>query len=197
MRAMLARSAVLCLLALASATVFAHKAIDSYLTLAISEDGSLNGHWDIALRDLEDAIGLDADHNGELTWGEVRARHGEIARYALSRLALRSDSASCTLEAGNQQIDEHTDGAYTVNNMGVNVTSNATSTVYVAPGLVVTIDGPTLTPGTTVTYTISYVNTGTAPANGVTISDVLPSTPWVWASTTAALMLGINPKSSA
>ena len=114
MRAMLARSAVLCLLALASATVFAHKASDSYLTLAISEDGSLNGHWDIALRDLEDAIGLDADHNGELTWGEVRARHGEIARYALSRLALRSDSASCTLEAGNQQIDEHTDGAYTV-----------------------------------------------------------------------------------
>ena len=49
-----------------------------------------------------------------MTWGEVKARHGDIAGYALSRLMLRGDGRACTLQAGAQQIDDHTDGAYTV-----------------------------------------------------------------------------------
>jgi hypothetical protein len=102
------------LLAIIAAGVSAHKASDSYLTIHLAESGSLSGHWDIALRDLEEAVGLDADGDGNVTWGEVRARHGDIARYALSRLALGGDGRACTLAAGAQQIDDHTDGAYTV-----------------------------------------------------------------------------------
>ena len=74
----------------------------------------MTGQWDIALRDLDFAIGLDADGNGEITWGEVRAKHGEIAAYALARLAVRGDGVACAIESGAQLIDEHTDGAYTV-----------------------------------------------------------------------------------
>ena len=99
----------------------AHKPSDSYLTINVADGtgGDISGRWDIALRDLDFAIGLDADGNGEITWGEVRARHGEIAAYALARLAVRSGDGSdagapCTIEAGAQQIDDHTDGAYTV-----------------------------------------------------------------------------------
>jgi HupE / UreJ protein len=91
----------------------AHKPSDSYLTVTVSDEG-LSGQWDIALRDLDFALGLDADGNGEITWGETRAKHAEIAAYALARLALRADGAACTVEPGAQQIDEHTDGAYTV-----------------------------------------------------------------------------------
>ena len=94
----------------------AHKPSDSYLSISVGE-AAVTGQWDIALRDLDFAIGLDADGNGEITWGEVRARHGEIAAYALARLAIRSggsDGAACSVEPGAQQIDEHTDGAYTV-----------------------------------------------------------------------------------
>ncbi len=91
----------------------AHKPSDSYLALTVTED-KVSGQWDIALRDLDFAIGLDADGNGEITWGEVRAKHAEIAAYALARLAVRSDGAPCTIEPGAQQIDDHTDGAYTV-----------------------------------------------------------------------------------
>jgi HupE / UreJ protein len=91
----------------------AHKPSDSYLSITVGER-DLAGQWDIALRDLDFAIGLDADGNGEITWGEVRARHGEIAAYALARLALKADGAACRIEAGAQAIDEHTDGAYTV-----------------------------------------------------------------------------------
>ena len=100
--------------AFTAAGAFAHKASDSYLTLSVADSGKISGHWDIALRDLEEAIGLDADGDGNLTWGEVKARHRAIAGYALSRLALAGDGRSCALQAGAQQIDDHTDGAYTV-----------------------------------------------------------------------------------
>ena len=95
------------------APAHAHKPSDSYLALTVAED-KISGQWDIALRDLDFAIGLDADGNGEITWGEVRVKHAEIAAYALARLAVRSDGAPCTIESGAQLIDDHTDGAYTV-----------------------------------------------------------------------------------
>ena len=91
----------------------AHKPSDSYLAITVADD-KLSGQWDIALRDLDFAIGLDADGNGDITWGEVRAKHSEIAAYALARLAVRGDGAACSVEAGAQLIDDHTDGAYTV-----------------------------------------------------------------------------------
>ena len=91
------------------APALAHKPSDSYLSVTVGDDG-ISGQWDIALRDLDFALGLDADGNGEITWGETRARHGEIAAYALARLAVRADGAACSVEPGAQQIDEHTDG---------------------------------------------------------------------------------------
>jgi HupE/UreJ protein len=91
----------------------AHKPSDSYLSITVGEAG-ITGQWDIALRDLDFALGLDADGNGAITWGEVRAKHAEIAAYALARLAVRADDAACRIEPGSQQIDAHTDGAYTV-----------------------------------------------------------------------------------
>jgi hypothetical protein len=100
-------------LALLMLPASAHKPSDSYLSLRV--DGTrIEGRWDIAVRDLDLAIGLDADGDGRLTWNELRARHGAIAAYALSRLGIAAGGAPCTLAAGPQQVDEHTDGAYTV-----------------------------------------------------------------------------------
>lgn len=98
---------------LLAAPAHAHKPSDSYLTLD-ARAATVQGQWDIALRDLDHAIGLDADGNGEITWGELRARHAAIAAYALARLAVQADGADCVLNAGEQLVDEHTDGAYTV-----------------------------------------------------------------------------------
>jgi hypothetical protein len=93
----------------------AHKPSDSYLSITQSDSGSLSGRWDIALRDLDFAIGLDADGDGAITWGEVRSKHADIAAYALARLALRGDDDQpCSVQAGAQMLDDHTDGTYTV-----------------------------------------------------------------------------------
>ncbi len=109
----LLRAGCLALLALMLAPALAHKPSDSYLTLQVAE-GRVEGRWDIALRDLDVAIGLDADGDGAITWGEVRQRHADIAAYATARLAVSADGAPCPLSVGAQQVDEHTDGAYTV-----------------------------------------------------------------------------------
>jgi HupE / UreJ protein len=107
------RRAFLLALALAAGPALAHKPSDSYLAVRV-EGAVLQGQWDIALRDLEYAIGLDANGDGAITWGEVRQRQAEIASYALARLALRVDGRPCAAEARALLVDEHSDGAYAV-----------------------------------------------------------------------------------
>ncbi len=92
---------------------WAHKPSDSYLGITV-EGEALVGRWDIALRDLEHAIGLDADGDGAITWGELRTRHAEIAAYALSRLDLSASGRRCRLSAVGNEVDNHSDGAYAV-----------------------------------------------------------------------------------
>ena len=109
------RLAFALLLLIASLGAEAHKPSDSYLRFRV-EDARIVGQWDIALRDLEQAIGLDADGDGEITWGELRARQGDIAAYALARLAISGDDKPCPLGVSGHQVDHHSDGAYAVLN---------------------------------------------------------------------------------
>ncbi len=98
----------------ACANAFAHKPSDSYLTIETSAS-TLDVQWDIALRDLDYALGLDANQDNALTWGEVRARHDDIAQYALARLQLRLADQICAVPtAVSHFIDDHSDGAYAV-----------------------------------------------------------------------------------
>lgn len=100
-------------LALNIATAHAHKPSDSYLSLKPAGQ-NVEGQWDIALRDLDFAIGLDADGNGEITWGELRAQHGAVAAYAMTRLRLKSGGADCPTQVSAHLVDNHSDGAYAV-----------------------------------------------------------------------------------
>ena len=107
------RLALLVVLALTTGAAIAHKPSDSYLSIGV--DGStVRGQWDIALRDIDFAIGIDSNGDGEITWGELRARHNEIAAYALARLTLALDGAACPLRATEHLVDHHSDGAYAV-----------------------------------------------------------------------------------
>jgi hypothetical protein len=110
----LALFSLLCSLLCWSGLALAHKPSDSYLTVHVDERGALSGRWDIALRDLDFAIGLDADGDGRITWGETRARHADIAAYATTRLTLRADGRPCRIDVPQQLVDEHTDGRYSV-----------------------------------------------------------------------------------
>jgi len=103
----------LLLTCLLSAPALAHKPSDSYLTIT-SGGEQLAAKWDIAIKDLEFVIGLDADQNGEITWGELKIQRQEIAAHALSRLHVTADSRNCKLSVTELLVTQHSDGAYAV-----------------------------------------------------------------------------------
>jgi len=109
---MMRRLLLLLALLICQANVWAHKASDSYL-LAEAQGTALKVQWDIALRDIDFALGLDRDGNAEITWGELRARQSDIAAWAISRLDL-SRGGACPLNLEGMQVDTHTDGGYAV-----------------------------------------------------------------------------------
>ena len=109
----LMRAVLFLLLASFAAAASAHKPSDSYLTVTVA-GSEVRGQWDIALRDLDFAIGLDSNGDGDITWGELRARHDEIAAYALARLAVALDGIACQPRATGHLVDNHSDGAYAV-----------------------------------------------------------------------------------
>ena len=104
---------IVLLAAALSLPAFAHKPSDAYLTV-VRDGPNFTGQWDIALRDLDLALGLDANGDGEITWGEVRARQDAIAALILRRFAVSSGGEKCVVSTRGLQIDSHTDGAYAV-----------------------------------------------------------------------------------
>ena len=106
------RFAWLLALLLCQVTAWAHKASDSYLVVDV-KGKAVTAQWDIALRDIDFALGLDGDGNAEITWGELRARQSDLEAWALSRLALTRGEV-CPLEVTGLQVDDHTDGGYAV-----------------------------------------------------------------------------------
>ena len=92
---------------------FGHLSSGSYLRLEIT-DRDITGQWDISLRDLDVAIGLDEAGSGNLTWGEVRTRRRDIEAYALSRLTIEAGNSACRMQPTELLIDQHADGGYAV-----------------------------------------------------------------------------------
>ncbi|MDN5871307.1 MAG: hypothetical protein L0H73_11385, partial [Nitrococcus sp.] len=100
--------ATLCLL---TGIAHAHKPSDSYLSIT-SNGGEHRAQWDIALRDLELAVGLDMDRDGAITWGELKARREAVAAYALGHLRIEMPAGVCGARVDDLMVDWHSDGAY-------------------------------------------------------------------------------------
>jgi hypothetical protein len=66
---------------------------------------------------------LDSNGDAEITWGEVKAKHAEIAAYAFSHLHLAADGVACPLKVSEHLIDDHTDGAYAALRFGADCPS--------------------------------------------------------------------------
>jgi hypothetical protein len=92
------------------ANVDAHVASNSFLRVQVQGTAAV-GAIEIAVRDAELAVGLDADRDGQVTWGEVRAGQAALNRY-LERHLQFSTTGRCTLGFGAVQINERVDGQY-------------------------------------------------------------------------------------
>jgi hypothetical protein len=99
------------LVAIAASPAYAHKPSDAHLGLAVAGD-TVTGRLDIAVRDLDAALVIDADGDGSITWAEVTAAMPQIEHYVTSRIAIASGDRVCTLALGTAGIAELSDGAY-------------------------------------------------------------------------------------
>ena len=96
-----------------AAPASAHLSSDSYLRIDAGEQ-AITGQWDIALRDLDVAVGLDANGDGDITWGEVKAKRREIEAYAFSHLTVGGGGGDCAANPTALLADQHADGGYAV-----------------------------------------------------------------------------------
>jgi hypothetical protein len=108
--------------ALLLAPVPARAHAPSNATLSLVADGTtIQQRWDIALRDLDRVLPLDADDDGQITWGELREAWPQISALADDGLRLGQPASGSAVSASCQpgplaspRIDDHADGTYAV-----------------------------------------------------------------------------------
>ena len=109
MSAVLRLAIGLCLLTPALAQ--AHRPSDAFLTLDLHQ-GQITGQWEIALRDLDVALGLDSDSDHQLTWGELRTARPRLEAEVLPTLALTADARPCALRISDLKVDDRVEGRF-------------------------------------------------------------------------------------
>ena len=81
------RVAAFLLLLMLTQAAAAHISSSGFLVLEI-EGHRVNGSMELAVRDAELTVGLDANHDGKITWGELRNSEGRLFRYVTQHLVL-------------------------------------------------------------------------------------------------------------
>jgi len=105
-------AAVLAGLSLLMAPVaHAHSSSNSYLTLSTSGP-ALTLRADLHMRDLDLIFDLDANRDGQVTWGETQARSPELNDWLGQGISLTAAGQKCALGRADLQASEHADGTY-------------------------------------------------------------------------------------
>ena len=100
-------SLVVAVIVASAAPAWAHKPSDAHLALAV--DGArVDGRLDVAVRDLDAALGIDGNADGEITWGELETAAPRIQDYIRDRLAI----ANCPMTLAAGSLVDLSDGAY-------------------------------------------------------------------------------------
>ena len=99
--------------ALEMAPVSAHSSSDGFLTL-ISTNGRVDVRLDLAVRDLDVILPIDADGDGNIRWGELRKAEGALKGYVDSRLHLSANGRKSTVVWQPLKLARHSDGIYAV-----------------------------------------------------------------------------------
>ena len=89
----------------------AHVASNGFLDIDV-HGRELSGSIELAVRDVELAVGVDANGDGRVTWGELRAGERQLAAYVAQHLSLRSHDSSCVIRFGSLMVNDRVDGSY-------------------------------------------------------------------------------------
>lgn len=92
-----------------------HQLSTAYLEAEVTETGALSGEWQVKLFDLEQAVGLDKNSDGNLLWSELQQRSFEVQEYLSQGLSFSRNDRNCTLAVSTDwTITEHFNEGYLV-----------------------------------------------------------------------------------
>ncbi len=101
----------LVLTVLLGATAHAHVASNGFL--AVSVDGhDLHGSVELAVRDVELAVGTGAGPDGKVTWGELKSAERRLDEYLAQHLAMSAQGHACPVTLEAMQLNDRVDGTY-------------------------------------------------------------------------------------
>jgi hypothetical protein len=110
-----------CLLLALAASAWAHKGSDAYLDVrdassTATSGGPLRFSYAVAIKDLDLAVPLDADADGKVTWGELKAAMPAVQQLLQAATGLdagaKSDPAACRLLWTFDGLEKRSDGGY-------------------------------------------------------------------------------------
>jgi hypothetical protein len=93
----------------------AHKGSDAYLAVATQPDGRVDLRLSIALKDLDVVLPIDTNHDGQVTWGEVRAAAPVVSDHLSQAISWRSSgtaAADCAAQWRADGLERRSDGVY-------------------------------------------------------------------------------------
>ncbi|MGA2564705.1 MAG: HupE/UreJ family protein [Steroidobacteraceae bacterium] len=109
MKAFATLAGLICLLLGSSAQ--AHIASNGFLVAEVSGE-NVKGSIELAVRDVELAIGVDRNNDGNITWGELRASAPQLRQYVAEHLHFAAQGRACTLSFEQLQVNDRVDGSY-------------------------------------------------------------------------------------
>lgn len=98
-------------------TSYAHQPSESFLyaeQTTVNESATTHWRWDIAVLDLHIALGLDANNDLQISWGEIQQQSEAIAALVNSQLNISADSEHCSFGISAIQLKDRSDGPYAV-----------------------------------------------------------------------------------
>ncbi len=102
--------ALLSMLAFAG-SAYSHVASNSFISVRVAGK-DITGSLELAVRDAELAVGVDANGDGQVTWGELRSRTPQIIRYLKDHVAFIAQNDACELDFQSIQVNDRVDGNY-------------------------------------------------------------------------------------
>src|SRR5258705_8393781 len=87
----------------------AHAPSDTFLSLTLTEK-NLSGRWEVALRDLQHALGLDQTAAAALKPEDLRLREEGLALDTLAGLLISLDGQALSLQVTDEQLTSRPEG---------------------------------------------------------------------------------------
>jgi len=105
------RLLILLVLIMNPLVVYAHSSSESYLGMSV--DGQqLSGYWQITVSDLEMAIGVDDNQDGNVTWAEITNSKKRLMEYVQSSLHISQPGTSCMMGVNDLLLIKKSAGVF-------------------------------------------------------------------------------------